>query len=51
MPPISSSGMTSEADGSRPGVMDEAAFIHEENAKVEREVEEEEYSLYVNSSV
>ena len=50
MPPISSSGMTSEADGSRPGVVDEAAFIHEENAKVEREVEEEEGSLYVNNS-
>lgn len=38
-----------EADGSRPGVVDEAVFIHEEDAKVEREVhvEEEEEGLSV----
>lgn len=42
LPPILSSGMTSEADRSRPSVVDDI-FIHEEDAKVglENKVEEE----------
>ena len=42
---MTSEDLNEAADGSRPGVVDEAVFIHEEDAKVEREVEEEEEGL------